>query len=321
MAEIRIEGRSVGLAGYETYFDHLYLVLVDDGGDEYVIRGGPFLDIPPFGAITIELGEPIATSEDFRPIADRDDRGSIVLDLTGRDALAVWETLLNHANQIALAELDYDLIPFQNSNSVVASLLHVVGLDISDWLPDTLGITSFPGSGNILDSFAFQLTGSISEDPYHNDTLVGGSSGDMIVGGHGADTLIGGADDDTLSAEINFASGGSTWRDVTEREADYLYGGDGFDTYHVGVYLQDGALGDALEILNDDLSFNKDVYNYIDVVNDADGHGEIRYSFLAELSVDGDDLYSENGYVGVWDDVEYYTEIWQHYENIRFLPV
>lgn len=37
MAEIRIEGKPA----FGSPFDHMYLVYVDDSGDEFVIRGGP----------------------------------------------------------------------------------------------------------------------------------------------------------------------------------------------------------------------------------------------------------------------------------------
>ena len=62
MAEIRIEGNPAALG-----FDHLYLVFVDDSCSEFVIRGGPTFDIPPFGAILVEDGSPIGDSEDNRP--------------------------------------------------------------------------------------------------------------------------------------------------------------------------------------------------------------------------------------------------------------
>ena len=54
MAEIRLEANSVYFA-----FDHYYLVFVDDGGNEFVIRGGPGIYGPDsnsvFGPITTLL--------------------------------------------------------------------------------------------------------------------------------------------------------------------------------------------------------------------------------------------------------------------------
>lgn len=52
MAEIRIEGSVVFLP----LGDHLYLVFVDDMGNEFVIRGGPTFPVPTFGVtVTVYL--------------------------------------------------------------------------------------------------------------------------------------------------------------------------------------------------------------------------------------------------------------------------
>jgi len=61
MAEIRIEAKPVALG-----VGHLYLVFVSDAGVEYVIRGGPAVDIPPFGAIIVDADGLLANSEDAR---------------------------------------------------------------------------------------------------------------------------------------------------------------------------------------------------------------------------------------------------------------
>ena len=108
MAEIRIEGKPIfGLDG-GVIFGHLYLVFVDDGGDEWVIRGGPDPE-NPLGNISIENNIPIATSKDSRDISQRAIRGSTILDLGGRDATAVWQQMQQHAAGIARANLPYSI--------------------------------------------------------------------------------------------------------------------------------------------------------------------------------------------------------------------
>ena len=77
-----------------------------------MIRGGPsetFLPPSPSGEIEVELGVPILDSEDRRVLALRAERGSTVLDLGGRNADAVWQLMLQHAQVISDAVVSYDL--------------------------------------------------------------------------------------------------------------------------------------------------------------------------------------------------------------------
>jgi hypothetical protein len=106
VAEIRIESKSVPWTnGYE----HSYLVYVNDAGAEFVIRGGPESDVPGlWGAIVVEAGVSIANSEDARPVEDRALRGSIVLELNGRNATAVWDSMLQATATIGSAQFTYD---------------------------------------------------------------------------------------------------------------------------------------------------------------------------------------------------------------------
>ena len=67
MATISIESKPV-IFGYE----NLYLVYMN--GNEFVIRGGPGADVPPFGYIVTESGVLIGESEDRRV----DDNGNPV---------------------------------------------------------------------------------------------------------------------------------------------------------------------------------------------------------------------------------------------------
>jgi hypothetical protein len=134
MPEIRLEGYEVWASGV----GHLYLVYVDNGGNEYVIRGGP-ADF--FTDIEVEIGVPMAESEDSRPNtqAARDDRGSVVLDLGGQDPAVVWAAMLEAAAQINDADLNYET-EGPNSNTTIAKILEDLGFDIEDVLPTTEGI-------------------------------------------------------------------------------------------------------------------------------------------------------------------------------------
>ena len=195
MAEIRIEGKPV--AGL--FWDHLYLVYVDDNGNEFVIRGGQGGGVTTgFGNILVEVGVPIAQSLDERDIEERDARGSAVLDLGDRDAADVWSIMLQQGQAIQDAQVSYDLLAFpnQNSNSTVASVLHVVGIDVATVLPDQpWNIDDYPGYTNVMgDEFDFVLLGTERDDILVGDegadTLDGGLGTDMLTGGEGGDIFL-----------------------------------------------------------------------------------------------------------------------------------
>ncbi len=141
MAEIRIEGKEIP-AGF---YGHLYLVYVDDAGAEYVIRGGPTYGIPPFhGNIIFEIDTPISQSEDYRPVSERDNHGSRVLDLDGQDPAVVWQSLIDLANDLQAAEPEYDGVLYEggalvengaNSNTTIAYLLKQIDILIENTMP------------------------------------------------------------------------------------------------------------------------------------------------------------------------------------------
>lgn len=199
MAEIRIEGNVVNFEFVDTFFDHLYLVYVDDMGSEFVIRGGPTEydlsnNLPgnsPFGPIKTESGFAMDMSEDARELSQREAFGSRIIDLGGRDATTVWEAMKQTANLIGSSSTDYFALD-QNSNSTIASVLHSVGISISTTLPDPEGINAFPGISNqLLDDFSriFETgTGTSVRD----DVFVGGRLNDRFEGGGGNDRLDGG---------------------------------------------------------------------------------------------------------------------------------
>ena len=147
MSSISIEAREVEPLGIGSGLGHLYLVYKDNFGNEFVISGFPSFSLPPFGSIRIEAGLPIDQATDERVDSDGNavspaDRGSRVLNLNGRDADDVWAIMLQQAQNIADESIVYGLFS-QNSNSTIASVLNVVGIDISSIaLPVVTGIDS-----------------------------------------------------------------------------------------------------------------------------------------------------------------------------------
>ena len=107
MSEIRIESKPVSF----TTYDHLYLVFRDDDGIETVIRGGPANNNPlDFGNIFTEFGVPIEDSRDARETLTPEARNSTVIDLGGRDANSVWQIMLQQAQNIGNANLNYNAL-------------------------------------------------------------------------------------------------------------------------------------------------------------------------------------------------------------------
>lgn len=117
--------------------------------------------------------------------------GYAALDLSGRSASAVWNTLVSVADQIAAHHIDYDR-PTQNSNSVAATLLATVGLEIIE--PEIGGSYTYiyPGDGHILTSdyvyneyYSYNILGNdlnVNGDPV-DDTLTALQGGELITNG------------------------------------------------------------------------------------------------------------------------------------------
>ena len=197
MAEIRIEAKPLNPP--LDAFGHIYLVFVDDTGAEFVVRSGPS-GSGIGGQIVVQVGVPMAQSFDSRPISAREERGSAVLDLEGRDANDVWNLMLQQAQNIHDEQLGYNALS-QNSNSTIASVLHVIGIDLNDVAPDIPNHGDiYPGEGSILDSFGFELAGTSA-----HDLIVGGGSSDTFTGGMGNDVFV--IQNTTDSVGENFGEG------------------------------------------------------------------------------------------------------------------
>jgi Ca2+-binding RTX toxin-like protein len=211
MSTISIESKPVSVTG----LNHLYLVFRNDFGKEFVIRGGPQNDTPPFfGSIVLEINEPIESSEDNRGDLTPAGRGHLEINLGERSAESVWKIMMQQAINIYSADIDYNATSDpQNSNSTVASILNSVGIDIADTIPLNTTASDLPGISNLL-NLNTSLVGTIEDDIIWgyigNDTLKGEGGNDTLVGNIGNDILIGGEGNDALE------------------------GSGGYDTYYAG---------------------------------------------------------------------------------------
>lgn len=148
---ISLESHDVPYVGFVA--QHLYIVYRDDAGDEYVIGGGPERTNPPdFGRLVVEPGVEINESEEGADRASPEQRGSVPLDLGGRDDAHVWKIMTDHAAIIDDAELSYrGTLPYQTCNSVVSSVLRAAGIDpYSVTLPTNASPYEFFGRENSL---------------------------------------------------------------------------------------------------------------------------------------------------------------------------
>ena len=221
MAKISIEGTPVAAAsggGAEnfpiTVSGHLLLVFETDGGQEFILRAGPTPledrpegDSSDYGALKVSY-DLINYSIDQRlPSQTAADRGSRTIDIGDRDANDVWNIILQHASNINATNLPYS--PYggstsylgANSNGFVGNILHAIGINVANNLPDPAGIQFLPFSGYSVDfNFNYSLVGTDGDD------LIQGWGGNQtLTGGVGNDTLVGGGDNDTF----RFDGGGS----------------------------------------------------------------------------------------------------------------
>lgn len=267
---IAIEAKPVEFEGINSGFLHLYLVktVTDDQGrvvSEKVIRGNE----PGSGGDLETLADAdLATSPDRRGSDTPEERHRKVLDLGTRDADDVWQIMVQHANNIEKADLDYSVDIFEeipgrdlNSNSVVASVLHTVGLSLTTSFPDGISRSDAPLYGQLqymnVDDALFgtaandRIEGGIGDDRLYgrhgddrlygqdgNDRLHGSNGNDALYGGNGNDNLDGRAGNDALSGGSgNDRLYGSFGDDVLSGGSgnDRLYGESGADNIRSGT--------------------------------------------------------------------------------------
>jgi Ca2+-binding RTX toxin-like protein len=224
---IAIEAKPVEFEGIDSGYLHLYLVktVTDAQGrvvSEKVIRG----TAGSGGDLETLADANLASSPDRRGSDTPEERHRTVLDLGTRDADDVWRIMVQHANNIEKADLRYSIDIFRefpggdlNSNSVVASVLHSVGIDWTTSLPNDVSRSDAPLYGQL-------------QYMNVNDVLSGTADSDRILGGIGNDVIYGGSENDRLSGEAgNDRLWGSAGNDTLSGGAndDRLYGGYGSD--------------------------------------------------------------------------------------------
>jgi len=300
---IAIEAKPVELEGIDTGFLHLYLVktVTDDQGrviSEKVIRGTAGSN----GDLETLVDANLATSPDRRGSDTPEERHRKVLDLGTRDANDVWKVMVQHANNIEKADLDYSIDIFReapggdlNSNSVVASVLHSVGLNLSTSFPAGIGRSDAPLYGQLqymdVDDALFGtgnrdwIKGGVGNDRLYgghgNDRLYGEDGDDRLHGSNGNDALYGGRGDDKLegrAGDDHLIAGSGNDRLYGSTGDDYLSGGSGNDR------LDGGAGADILRS-----GSGRDVFVYNSVPTSLEGLDTIR-----DFSVANDTFWLSN---------------------------
>jgi len=257
---IAIEAKPVEFENVDSTFLHLYLVKTETDAQgrvlsEKVIRGS----VKNYDDLRTIAGADLAASPDRRGSDTPEERHRKVLDLGGRDANDVWKVMAQHAADIDKAGLHYSYDIFKqfpgydlNSNSVVASVLHSVGLSLSTSLPSDVDRSEVPLYGQLQDMIVNdalfgtghndRIFGGVGNDRIYgqdgndrlygedgNDRLYGQAGDDGLYGGHGNDSLGGGAGNDTLKGQDgNDRLDGSYGN-------DFLSGGSGNDRLYGNI--------------------------------------------------------------------------------------
>jgi uncharacterized protein DUF4214/hemolysin type calcium-binding protein len=260
MASIEIAGRRVG-QDISTGAGHLALILTDDQGAEFILSA--YTDNTLFsGELYVETHQqsawvPRALSSESSIEAHRIDR--VTLDLGGRSPAAVAALIDQFALAMNGQTLSYEVFD-QNSNSVIGSLLDLVGIDVDDVLPNPSGVgwLGFVARDTLIE-FPFSIVGTAEADVIltrgfdqeifgagGDDMLSGGAGDDRLSGGNGNDILDGGQGVDTAvvsgekdSFTLTVGPSGVT---LLDRRVD----GEGLDELTRIEHLEfDGGAGDA----------------------------------------------------------------------------
>jgi Ca2+-binding RTX toxin-like protein len=213
-----------------------------------VIRGGVGSD----GSLTIQAGIPLAQSSDARSGDTPAERNQRILDLGERNASDVWNLMLQHARNIDQSNLRYSFDLSANgdddvnSNTVVASVLHTVGIPLSQNLPPTVR----PGEVPLYDQIRAVLVDDSIYGTARDDRIRGGVGNDRLYGGAGDDAISGDSGNDRLAGQSGAdrlsGGGGDDWINGGSGN-DVLAGGSGFDTFVFSAGISSGANVDRIK--------------------------------------------------------------------------
>jgi hypothetical protein len=326
MSSIYLATRPVHVV-LETGYDHLYLVYDPDedatNNNELVIRVGngsvfwssdttsiPGVNLRTYGRFDVEIGAPVAESDDALAGDTPQQRMYTDIDFKGLEINNVWAYLSAHAAAIGNANLPYILAHdanstfivyedgTQNSNSFIASLFKAVGLDneLDSYLAG-MGNNNWVGSENDLDGINAPTNGYLINNQYYKlgtgsgDNLTATANGSYVLdGGDGNDVLEGGTGNDKL------------WGG---KDNDEIHGGDGIDTAYYSLPLSSFTF----------------TYNgsYIEVTSTVPGYGTDRiYDDVERIAF----VSGSNGPVIISADaVRESGEVFENAENIRVDPL
>lgn len=153
-------------------------------------------------------------------------RGSRVI-TAGPDAFNLWNAMASYGAGIEDMQLPYiaaawpfSAQPTINSTSFIASVLHSIGVDITNFMP--FGLRNSPGASTLIGT---PENDNMQTTPNFNQIVTGGGE-DTLRGSNNlifVEKLYGGADNDTIywSPGENIVHGG---------QPRLAYSGDGFDT-------------------------------------------------------------------------------------------
>ena len=235
---IAIEAKPLEFEDINSGFVHLYLVktLTNSSGrviSEKVIRGS----LEGFDDLVTLAGTDLGSSPDRRGSDTPAERHRTVLDLGTRNADDVWNVMVQHAVNIDRADLRYSVdigrqVPGDdlNSNSVVASVLHTVGLSVAASLPVGISRSEAPLYGQLQfmkvdDAISGTANADRIASGVGNDTIKSGLQGDSVSGEDGNDLLYGNGGNDRLSGGNGDDRLYGSWGN------DYLHGGSGQDAF------------------------------------------------------------------------------------------
>jgi hypothetical protein len=154
MSQIFVEARRVD---GNTNFAHSYLSFIDDFGNKFITSLDDASLEKSIWHRTWDLkwnitqvGKPWEDSVEYKQEVARGDQAfegvaTKLLDLGGRRAEDVWKVITDLAHQFQHQDLPYELVK-TNSNAFVSALMHAVGIDYVNTLPDFL-----PGVQDIVE--------------------------------------------------------------------------------------------------------------------------------------------------------------------------
>jgi Ca2+-binding RTX toxin-like protein len=252
MSQIFIEARTATFLDVPVVQKHLYLVYRDDGGDEWVIRGGPDGIGDIFGGdFLFEINREIGLSSDARGSDTPADRFSTELIIPGATGDEIWAIMVKYA--LLLDEVDYPYHSLStNSNALIGALIEAAGGSALGSLPAGVNLSEVLGYDSYSQIVADvvpppdgSIVGTNQADPITGiqiaEVFYGLGGNDVIFANAGNDTVYGGAGNDTLN--------GGAGR-------DFLIGGGGSDTYVVnsGGDVVVEAVGAGMDLIQSSVS-------------------------------------------------------------------